>query len=302
MSEDQAPIVQRALLTAELRRLRAAAQLSQEDVARSLDWSLSKLIRIEGGTVGVSTTDLRAMLELYNVQDSVRVAEIIDLARNARQRGWWTSFKNVSDREYINYVGYEAGASEIRTANGLLVPALLQTEDYAWAITSEYIGESSEIVKDVVEMRLERQERLAARKKAPRQYYVIDEAVIRRRVGAPKNRDLMPSQLRHLLEMAHRPEVTIEVVAFDAGAHFGLKGPFSLLTFDGELGDVLYMESARRGDLTLADPASMPLITSYHEAFQKLREVSLGPDTSAQLIARVAEEMSSGSLAEHSGH
>ena len=292
MPESQAPVIQRALLTNELRRLRAGSHLGQEEVARALDWSLSKLIRIEGGTVGVSTTDIKALLDLYGVRDQDEITELVELARGARQRGWWTAYKNVTDQQYLNYVGYEAGASIIRTANGLLIPALLQTADYAWAITSEYITESSDAVKDAVELRLERQEQLAARKKIPRQYYVIDEAVIRRRIGAPKSPDVMPAQLRHLVEAASRPEVTIEVIPFEAGAHFGLKGPFTLLEFDGALGDLLYMESTRRGDLTLADPASSPLITSYHESFERLREISLGPQASVELIEEVADRMS----------
>jgi hypothetical protein len=291
MPQGQASVIQRALLTSELRRLRSAVHLGQDEVARRLDWSLSKLIRVEGGTVGVSTTDLKALLDLYEVRDQERVADLVELAKGARVRGWWTAYKNVTDQAYINYIGYEAGASVIKTANGLLIPALLQTEDYAWAITLEYIGESGDIVKDVVELRLERQEQLASREPKPRQHFIIDEAAIRRQVGAPKNPDVMPAQLRRLVEIARRPEVTIEVIPFTAGAHTGLKGPFSLLEFDGELGDVLYMESPRRGDLTLADPASMPLVTSYHEAFERLREISLGPEASVSLISDVADEM-----------
>lgn len=294
MPDSQASVIQRSILTNELRRLRARAHLGQDEVARALDWSLSKVIRIEGGTVGISTTDLKALLNLYETRDQDQVAGLVELARGARQRGWWTAYKNVTDQQYLNYVGYEAGASIIRTANGLLIPALLQTADYAWAITSEYIAESNDAVKDAVELRLERQERLTARDKLPRQFYVIDEAVIRRRIGAPKNPDVMPAQLRHLVEAASRPEVTIEVIPFEAGAHFGLKGPFTLLEFDGELGDLLYMESTRRGDLTLADPASSPLITSYHESFERLREISLGPEASIRLISEVAERMSGG--------
>jgi hypothetical protein len=293
MPEGQGSVIQRTLLTNELRRLRAAAHLGQDEVTKALDWSLSKLIRVEGGSVGVSTTDLKALLALYEVRDETRVTELVELARGARVRGWWTTYKNVTDQEYLNYVGYEAGASIIRTANGLLVPALLQTEDYAWAITMEYIGgESRDAVKDAVELRLERQERLTARDNVPRQFYIMDEAVILRRVGSPKNPEVMPAQLRHLAEVASQSEVTIEIIPFEAGAHLGLKGPFTLLEFEGELGDVLYMESARRGDLTLADPASLPMITSYHEAFERLREISLGPEASANLITDTAEAMS----------
>lgn len=292
MSQDQAPVIQRALLTSELRRLRAAKEMSQEEVAKALDWSLSKLIRIEGGGVGLRTTDLKALLELYGVIDKKQVNELAELAKAARERGWWTTYKNVRDQEYLNYIGYETGASIIRQAQGLLVPGLLQTEEYAGAITREYIGESSDLVKDLVDLRLERQEQLLGREKPPQQFYVLDEAVIRRRVGGAENPDLMPAQLRHLVELSNRPDVTIEVIPFEAGAHFGLKGPFTLLEFESALGDVLYLESARRGDLTRGDPASIPLITEYHEAFERLRNLSLEPQDSAEFISGVAGEMS----------
>jgi len=292
MAEAEAPIVQRALLTSELRRLRASAHLGQEEVATTLDWSLSKLIRVEGGTVGISTTDLKALLHLYGVTDEARIAELVELARVARTRGWWTTYKNVRNQGYLNYVGYETSASIIRMAQGLLIPGLLQTEDYAWALTPEYAEGENEVVRDLVELRLERQEQLFNRDRPPTQIYVLDEAAIRRRVGAPKDYDLMPAQLRHLVDHASQPNVTIEVIPFEAGAHFGMQGPFALLAFDGELGDVLYLESVRRGDLTLADQASSPLITRYHEAFEQLRQISLGPEESIKLIKQVAEEMS----------
>lgn len=291
MSEQQAPVVQRAILTGELRRLRAAHGMSQEDVAKALDWSLSKVIRIEGGLVGITTTDLKALLDLYQVADTKRVAELVEMAKTARTRGWWNAYKNIRDQEYLDYVGYESGASVIRMAQGLLIPGLLQTEDYAWTITSEYIGEANDLARDLVEIRLERQERLFNRGKPPRQFYVLDEAVIRRHVGAPKNPNVMPTQLRHLVELSERPFITIEVIPFQTGAHYGLKGPFVLLEFEGDLGDVLYLESARRGDLLIANPASSPLITTYREAFEQLRGLSLGPEASVKFIAHVADEM-----------
>lgn len=291
MSQSQAPVIQRALLTSELRRLRAASHLSQEEVVKELDWSLSKLIRIEGGAVGISTTDLRALVGLYGLKQQHRITELVDLAKAARVRGWWSSYKNVGDENYLNFVGYESGAAIIRQAQGLLVPGLLQTPEYALAITREYIGDSSELVRDLVDLRLERQEQVLGRDAPPRQFYVLDEAVIRRRVGAPRNYNLMPEQLRHLVELSAQPAITIEIIRFDAGAHFGLTGPFTLLGFDNELGDVLYLEGARTGNLVLADPASAERIADYHEAFEELRRISLGPEASRDFIIEVAEEM-----------
>jgi transcriptional regulator with XRE-family HTH domain len=292
MPTEQAPVVQRALLLSELRRLRTAKHLSQEDVAKALEWSLSKVIRIEGGVSRLQITDLKALLDLYEVTNPEQVNELLSLARAARERGYWSAYKNISDQGLLTYVGYEAGASIIREAQGLVIPGLLQTEEYAWEITRSYIGDSNNLVKDLVDLRVERQEKVYGRNDPMRQFYVLDEAVIRRRVGGSENPALMPDQLRHLAELAARPEITVEVITFETGAHFGLKGPFIILQFDSELGDVLYMESTRRGDLTRGDPASAEEITSYREAFERLRELSLGRERSAQLIREVAEEMS----------
>jgi len=110
-------------------------------------------------------------------------------------------------------------------------------------------------------------------------------------VGSGSDPKLMPAQLRHLVDLSSRPYLTVQVIPFSAGAHFGLKGPFTLLSFDNELGDVLFFESARRGDLTLADPASADLITSYQEAFEGLRNIALSVEKSTQLIERTADKM-----------
>ncbi len=249
--------MQRALLSAELQRLRHAARLKQEEVARALEWSTSKLIRIEGGTVGISITDLMALLSHYGVTDTDRTAELAELARGARGRGWWNEYKNeVSDQAFLTYLGYEAGASILRQSQGLLIPGLLQTEEYARALMRKYVEPSEGDA--LVEIRMRRQEEMSTRDKPPQQFYIMDEAVIQRQMTEENDQGIMVRQLRHLIEVAARPGVTIEVIPFAVGPHFGMKGPFAHLEFDGDLGDVLYLESARSGDLVVSgrDPQS----------------------------------------------
>jgi transcriptional regulator with XRE-family HTH domain len=290
---DQGPVVQRALLTAELLRLRHAVGLKQEDVASALEWSTSKLIRIEGGTVGMSITDLTALLRQYGVTDKDQVDELTKLARGARGRGWWNEYKNdVEDQAFLTFLGYEAGASVLRQSQGLLIPGLLQTEEYARALMSKYVEPSAGDA--LVEIRMRRQEEMSSREKPPQQFYVIDEAVIQRRMAESNDHRIMARQLRHLIEVAGRPDVTLELIPFTVGPHFGMKGPFALLEFDGDLGDVLYLESARRGDLVVAgrDPQSAELITVYQEAFNQLRSLSLGAERSVEVIDKVAKAMS----------
>ena len=285
-------VVYSALLTNALKSIRHACNKQQKSVADALDWSVSKIIRIENGSVRISKTDLEALLRYYEVKDKARIDELVIWAREARISGWWDKYK-IPDKAFELYTGYESGATSIRMSQGLLVPGILQTESYAREVTSTYT--TPDRVASVVLLRLERQKEVFA--KAPEQYHFLDEAVIRRRVG-----DVMPDQLRHLVEVAQRPEMTIRVVPFTAGPHFGLRGPFVLLGFDVPLDNVLYLESARRGDLLVSEDDAVSgqggatvddaadEIARYEDGFESLGKLALDPADSLELIERVAVE------------
>lgn len=288
MVSDPGPVVQRARLTAELQRIRRDAGKTQEEVARALDWSPSKLIRIEGGNVGISTTDLQALLRYCGVDDEGRIQELAKLARGARTRGWWDPYKeDLSNNAYCTYLGYELGASSIRSFSPLLVPGLLQTEEYARALTIEFVP-SAPAVEAVIEVRLLRQDKVFNREDPPQQHYVLDEAVIRRRVGGQRDRAIMPRQLAHILDVARRPDVTIELIPFDKGSHFGMRGEFTILGFESGPAGVLYLENARGGDLTVAESEQ---IATYLEAFEHLRQLALPEDESIAFIEEAAQQM-----------
>lgn len=289
VSSDPGPVVQRALLTAELQKLRRECHKTQEQVAQALDWSASKLIRIEGGNVGISTTDLQALLRHYGVTDTGRTEELETLARGARRRGWWAPFKNDLDQPYFTYIGYEAGASLVRCFEPMLVPGVLQTDEYAAALTIEYIPNSPALVDSVVDARLRRQEELLGREDPPMQEFILDEAVIRRRVGGQRDPGIMPRQLRHLLEATALPSCVVEVIPFDKGSHFGMRGPFTLLEFEIGLDAVLYLESSRaRGGEVTFDPGD---VATYLEAFEHLRDLALSPEESIDFIRETADAM-----------
>jgi hypothetical protein len=269
----------------------------QEAVANALEWSLSKFTRIETGASKVSKTDLEAILRHYDVDDKVVAADLIDLARGARAAAWWDKH-SIQDRAFAAYIGFEAGASRIRMSQGLLVPGLMQTEDYARLVTATYAEQQD--VQKVVELRLERQETVLERR--PKQIYILDEAVIRRRIG-----NAMPGQLEHLIKMSEREEIEIRVIPFAAGPHFGMRGPFALLEFDIDLDDVLFLESARRGDLLIPPPdAGKPVgggvsseavalaeaISDYQEGFESLLKLAASPDETRALLAEAAAELS----------
>jgi len=285
-------------LRVELRRARTNARLTQKDVAEALDWSPSKVIRIESGQVAISTTDLKALLAEYGVSDGQTVADLVDLARNSKKQPW-SQYKDALSPEDQVFFGYEAAAQIIRQFEPLLVPGLLQTEDYTRSLLHDAFDFPEKKIERLVEARRERQE-LLSRDDAPETFYIIDEAVVRRLVGGP---DVMRNQLQHLLRVSELPNVTLQVIPFEVGAHQGLQGPFVLLEFgepvepapsqDGQNGQeqvevdgvdadnfVLYLES--RTSLALRDQPA--LMGEYLEQFFELEQRAASPERSLELL------------------
>jgi transcriptional regulator with XRE-family HTH domain len=289
MSSGPGPVVSRSLLTDELSALRRESGKTQEEVATALDWSPSKLIRIEGGTVGISVSDLRSLLRHYGMDEGPRVERLVGYARAARERGWWAPYRDDLDVGYYTYIGYEAGASVIRSFQGLRVPALLQTEDYARAMTIEYVPRK-EVADVVIDVRMQRQYELS-HTDPPRQHYILDEAVVQRWVGAQRDPGIMPRQLRHVMELAQQPEITVEVIPFSKGAHFGLLGEFTILSFDSGLSDILYLEKAVSRASDLAIGARDEIVADYREGFENIGRLALSPEESLELCDRVATRM-----------
>lgn len=287
-SDGPSPVVQRRRLRAELRKARQEAGLTQEQVAAAMDWSLSKVIRIEAGSVGISTNDLKSLLRHYKLVDEARTDELVMLARAARERSWWSGYRDVAPKGLLQLIGYESAAVIRRNFEPLLVPGLLQTEEYARAVIRQLEERyPAERVDALVELRMRRQE-LLDRADSPLLFFILDEAVVRRLVGG---KAAMRRQVRRLIELADSPNVTIEVVPFSAGVHPGIKGPFVVLEFpDPADDDVLYVESAL-GDLISRDVPEEEEILAYRETFEQLRTMSLGPEGSLTYLAKLADEM-----------
>ena len=263
--------------------------MTQEQVARNLEWSASKLIRVEGGRSSVTKVDLDALLQQYGLTSENQRERLQNLNRGARAAGWWDAYRNEVPTPYLNYVGYEAGAASIRQFPGTVVPGLLQTPGYAEALT--VISVEPVKVTPVVRLRLQRQSELAQREPAPRQYYVLDEAVIRRRIGIRKDPAIMPNQLMHIVAKARDDkQITVRVIPFEAGEHPGLSGPFTLLEFDSGLPDILYLD-AGRGVIDMINSNGAE-VAEYADNFEKLLEAALSADESLEFIRRAAEEMS----------
>jgi transcriptional regulator with XRE-family HTH domain len=288
MASDQGPVIQSAIVRSELVRLRKAKGMTQEQVAKNLEWSASKLIRVEGGHSSITKVDLDALLDQYEVTSGGERDRLQALNRGTKEPGWWEAYRNDFPVTYLNYVGYEAGASFIRQFPGTVMPGLLQTPQYAEALTA--ISVEPLKVAPVVGLRMQRQAELAKRAPRPYRYFVLDEAVIRRHIGIEKDPAIMPSQLRHIVRQAEEDDrLTVRVIPFSKGAHAALSGPFTLLEFDGGLPDVLYLDTGKEAiNMLISDNR----VSEYADSFESLLEVALPAGESLEFIRAAAEEMS----------
>ena len=270
------PTGRRRRLGAELRRLREQAGLTIDRVAQELECSPSKVSRIETGQVSATPRDVRDMLGLYGVEDA-RLEAMVQVAREARQRGWWQKFVDVPDGVPA-YVGLETAATSIDVYMALLVPALLQTPDYARAVIAAVRPDlpRSEIDRRV-ELRLRRQD-LLGQERPPLMRVLLDDTVLRRPVGGPA---VMAAQRRRLLADADRPAVTIQVLEAGAGAHAGMDGPFTIFGFPAPAErDVVALDSAADA-LYLEDAED---VARYRRVFELLLPAARSPEDSAAII------------------
>ncbi|MGI5348119.1 helix-turn-helix domain-containing protein [Streptomyces sp. CA-250714] len=233
------PTALRIILGVKLRRLRQSLDISREDAGRAIRGSHAKITRLERGQVGAKERDLRDLLTLYGIHDTVEREEFFDLARQANSPGWWCQYSDVLEDWFELHLGLEDAASVIRTYEVQFLPGLLQTEDYAFAVSRlGYPTTEPSKVARIVELRMARQ-RLLHRADPPRLWAIVDEAVLRRPFGGP---EVMRGQLEHLLKMIELPHVTLQVAPFEVTAA-AAGTPVTLLRFaDPDLPDKVYLE------------------------------------------------------------
>ena len=268
------PTLYRRRVRGTLRKAREARGLTQRQAAEALDWSMSKIVRIEAGAVGVSTTDLRALLGLYRVSDEAEVAAIVEMARASKRRPWFAKYQEVLSPAFAQYLGYESAASAIRAFEPLAVMGLLQTDDYARAILQAIAASRAD---ERSELRAARQE-IFDRADCPDMFFVLDEAALRRRVGGA---GVMRGQLRHLLAVMEHPKISLQIVPFAVGAHPAMPGSFTILEFPDWDEDVLYQETAE-GSITTREHQDR--IAKYRAAFDQLQDISLPAEKTKELI------------------
>jgi transcriptional regulator with XRE-family HTH domain len=285
MTSRSSPSVRRLELGRQLRRRREASGLSLEDVAEHLMCSPSKISRIETGARSASQRDVRDLCRLYEVNEADQ-SHLMDLSREAKQRGWWQSYDEIVPGA-VTYTGYENAASAIQAYESIVVPGLLQIPDYTRALTrslnlrrrNPQVGE--EAADQYASTRQRRQERLLE-PNPPHYWVILDEAVLHRQVGGPKT---MHDQLAHLAGFARDQHVILQIIPFTAGAHAGMEGGFTILHFENDDVPTMVFVESRGGHLYLSRDAD---IEHFEDDFDHLRAAALNLDDSVDLLERMA--------------
>lgn len=294
VSRRNSPTAKARRVAGTLREMRTRAGISPADAARGVDHDVSWISRIERVENRPHPNDVRALLTLYGNLEPAAIDAVVQVARQARQRGWWYRYTDMLPDWFSQYIGLETDASVIRTFETQAIPGLLQIEDYARAtiLAGTMPGPLDQIDRQVA-LRVDRQELLSA-DDPPHLRVVLDEAALRRPIGG---REVMRAQVEHLLTMAERPNIQVQVLPLASGAHAGLNGSFVILDFPpppahypGAAEDRIIYVDTLLSALYLEEPKE---IAAYAAVFEQLRAQALPLPESRDLIRTIAADMSS---------
>jgi transcriptional regulator with XRE-family HTH domain len=276
VDNDPGPAVVRRRLAVELRRLRNAAGLTIQEVARALECSVGKVSRVETGLVAARIQDVREMLDMYDVPEQERAA-LLDLVRQSRKKAWWHDFTDVVPPESAKFYGLEDGAATIREYASVLVPGLLQAECYAAALMSAAQDVSPDVRLRRLELRMRRQH-LLTRENPPRVDVILHEPVLHNTMAGT---DVTAAQLDRLVELAKNPNISIRVLPMAAGPHEAAGVPFTIFGFASpEDPSVVYHEQPTRN--SLIDDSSE--VAWYERAFSQAANLALPRKRSIEAI------------------
>jgi transcriptional regulator with XRE-family HTH domain len=276
VTDHHGPVLLKRRIGRRVRRLREQARMTLEAAAVALEFSTSKLSRIETGATLLSVHELKSMMDLYDQRDD----ELFDMARKAKEKGWWHSY-GVDNK---GYVAMEADACLVHNFQLLQIPGLMQTPAYARArLEISLTPRSAEWLDQQVTIRSFRQRRLLDPAGGLELIAVVDEAALRKPVGGI---GVLQAQLGHMAKLATLPNVTLHVLPTAAGAHLGMDAAFTILTFpDGEDPDLAYLSHVA-GSLHIEKDAE---VDRCKLAFERLRSAALPPEESIMLVQQVAQ-------------
>lgn len=273
------PTAQRRRLGRALRSLREEKNLNGEEAAAAAERSASWLSRIESGQAGLRLRELRDLLDLYELNDPARRADLERMANAGRQRGWWTDYADVMDPSFARFIGLESEATTILTFEDHAIPGLLQSPAYMRSLFRLAVPPlATEAEESYFSFRVRRQEILRAHDR-PRFAVILDEAVLHRRIGSPAVRH---EQLTLLLEAVDREIVEFRILA-TSQERMPLHA-FTILRFE-EDPSVTHIDTLFRGILEEASTATQ----TYEAIFAYLTTIALDPSASRQIIQDLKE-------------
>lgn len=275
-----APTIRRKQLGRRLGRLRDSAKKSQQAAADWLGVQKPSISKIENGRQRILLRHVRLLCQLYGVE-APEMQALEELARQADERGWWTSYGDTVPDWFEAYLDLEGDAEEILNYESELVMGLLQTPGYVKAVVqASRPGATVDELQRSVDLRLARQQRLVG-EAPPKLHLVLNEAVLLREVGGPA---VMREQLEHLSTVAVLPHVTLQILPFKVGAHPSMISPFTMLKFaDEPATNSVYLENGR-GALYLERPSDLQ---QFKWTFAQLSEMALSPRESLKAIGKV---------------
>jgi transcriptional regulator with XRE-family HTH domain len=280
--------VYRRQLAARLKELRDGTGFTLTEVAERLEINQGSLSRIENGERGTSPVRVRALLDLYGVDDDTQRSDVLDLVRadKEQQKPWWRKYSTVlTATRYDGYLALEAGATYLANYQPMLVPGLLQTEDYARSVISQMrMDLSPPEVESLVKVRMERQNSRLGGEHPTKLWAILDEAVLRRTIGSA---EVMREQMGKLTETSEQPNITVQLLPFSLGAHPGLYGPFVVLTFPDPTPNLVWLENPKNSVYL----ESTEDVANYTEIFDQLRACALGPSETRNRIAQISKEL-----------
>ncbi len=284
MAKRPSPTLRAQWLGKRLRELRERSGMTLKQAGEYLQRNLSMVSRFETGEYPIRRGDVMALLDLYAVSDDGERAALLRLSEDIWRKDGWERFTGSVDRGLIDFPWLEARAERICSYDAMLLPGLLQTPEYAECLIRN-AAEPTNTEEDIatwLEFRLARQ-RILSGDQPTRVAVVLDESVLRRRIGG---RAVMRRQLAHLLELGRWRNVRLQVLPFAAGEHAGLDGTLTFFEMPGPYSHVAYLENLD-GRLYLESTGAQRVCRAY----DRVREAALGEKESAALIEAVAEEL-----------
>ena len=274
--EARSPTVRRRELGALLRRLRIEKGLTVEQAAERLLFSMSKLSRMETGHGITTPRDIRDLCDLYGVTGEAERDHMRKLAAEGKQQAWWQSY----DLGYATYVGLEAEAVALSAFQSSVVHGLLQTADYARA---GHEGAMPRLSSDQIEMQIEAKltrQRILTRDKPADFAVVLDEAALHRMAGG---RQVMTAQLTKILDMSALPNVMVQILPFELGAHPALESNFTIIGLPSPTLGVVFVEGLIGSTYLERDDD----LKRYREIFARLQSIALNPKDTERLIGKI---------------